>query len=149
MSDKDEDLDVDSRLQDGWNFRVHFIDGSVEYFRDHDNLASVRARLVAAKESEEGGRATFIDFSGAKEVEGLTEEGASILGSLRGKGFAEAKRVQSIVYSASDGTEASSQAYEAAVALLDVQRAALSALQEQVSGGKREQGDEGSEGLLG
>lgn len=155
---KDDDLDVSARLQDGWQYRVKFEDGSVEHFRDRDNLASVRARVLAAKTAarsstapvtDKTAEAVHVDFSGARANEGDAEE--EMIGPVRGKGFAEANKIVSIVYSDTDGSEIPGQAFEAAVALLDVQRAALANLQSQAIGqaaGQTEGGDS-AEGMLG
>lgn len=159
----DTDLDVAGRLNDGFQYRLVFVDGTVEYLRDHDAIGAVKARLLgartaSAKAAADGNfalsvEASHVDFSGAREVEGLDDKGAPQIGPVRQKGYVDAVRVQSVSYSDVDGTQPSNAAFEAAAALLDVQRAAQMQLMETLSkqqvpaGG--ESADEGDEGLLG
>ena len=145
------DMDVDGRVHDGWQYRLKFEDGSVEHFRDRDALAAVQARMGTAKLAVSSGMAkTFEDvivsFSGARGVEGVDADGKTQIGLVQGKGYALASKVVAVSYSATDGTEAPSQAFEAAMALLDVQRAALA----QLAAGGAQEGTEGvNEALLG
>lgn len=148
-----DDTDNDGRVHDGFQYRLKFKDGSVEFVRDHDNISAVWARIGAAKLAIAMQTAKTYDdasiaFSGAKAVEGPDNE----LGPVRGKARFHVGEIAGLVYTTSDGTEIPNQAFEAAVALLDVQRAALvqMASQNQMAGqGAGTKTDDDNEALLG
>ena len=148
MTGNKDDMEVDGRLDDGWQYRVKFDDGSVEHLRDHDAIAAVAARLGAAKIAAMSGTSKFeevsVPFSGARAAEGPEGE----LGPVRGKGVVLAHKVVALAYTSTDGTEVPNQAYEAAVALLDIQRAALASLGQQVGTTAKAEADP-NESLLG
>ena len=118
----DDDLDVDGRIQGGWQYRLELQGGAITYRRDRDRLSNVLGR-----KPDENGR---LWFSGAQAME-PAPDGGQVLGPVRQKGAILAAQVVGITYTAQDGTETPDQAYQGAVALLDVLTVAIRNLQDQ------------------
>lgn len=135
----DDDVKVDGRVQDGWQYAIHLDSGATVYLRDRDNISAVGARIDEAA----GGQtpaARRVQFSGARGYEGEMEpegeegeapaESESVIGPIRGKGSVDASRVVAFAYSEIDGPGAigalaQAAAFEAAAAWHETNRIAM------------------------
>lgn len=162
----DDDMAVEGRVHDGFQFYIELENGRSKQLNDHDDLASVTARLDAAIEEEERSRSKRLQatqaalaggqapvevyarscpcrqrlwFSGARTAEEDEETGAVEIGLLDGKGWVYASDVASISYFGPAAYVQQDAAIAAARALFEAQAGALRAAQEE------SEGDEGGE----
>lgn len=115
------DTRVDGAVQDGYRYLVKFRDGTKEYCRDHDDLASVVARHDEALEKTKTLGDVRFNFSGARALEGqmVFDDGqpsSDVIGEVRGKGSYFASDIRGITYTRFDEDRFSDAAYEAAAA---------------------------------